>query len=147
QAESLEKQARADRALKRYIHWQELRHYRDIEAEIKKCRIYAPQDGMVVYCLPEQVRRGGGAPQSIIAQGGPVREGQKLMQIPDLRHMMVDVSIPEALVSRVHRGQRATVYVGAMPGRVFRAHVQQVAAVSSILDWYSLDVRVFGTKV
>jgi multidrug efflux pump subunit AcrA (membrane-fusion protein) len=146
QASSLEKQARADRALKRYIYWQELRRYREIDAEIKKCRLFAPQAGMVVYCLPEQVRRGGGAQQAIIAQGEPVREGQKLMQIPDLRHMVVNANVPEALVSRVHPGQRATVRVTAVPGRVFPAHVEQMAGISSTVDWYS-DLRVFETKV
>ena len=56
---------------------------------------------MVVYCVPEQARKGGGAQQSIIAQGEPVREGQQLLQIPDLRHMRVNARVHEALVASV----------------------------------------------
>src|SRR5205823_1496383 len=68
----------------------------EVEAELLKCVLRAPQDGMVVYYVPEQVR--GGAPQSIVAQGEPVREGQKLLQIPDLSRMQVKVRVHEALV-------------------------------------------------
>ena len=53
---------------------------------------------MVVYYVPEQARFGGGSQQSIVAQGEPVREGQKLMQIPDLKHMLVNTKVHEALV-------------------------------------------------
>src|SRR5262249_8359163 len=43
--------------------------------------------------------------QSIVAQGEPVREGQKLMRIPDLDKMVVNTRVHEAMVSRV-RGEK-----------------------------------------
>src|SRR5258708_30062325 len=72
-----------------------------MEDEIKKCLILAPQDGLVVYYVPEQSRFGSGSQQSIVAQGEPVREGQKLMRIPDLSKMIVNTRVHEAMVSRV----------------------------------------------
>ena len=57
---------------------------------------------MVVYYVSEQSRYGSGSQQSIIAQGEPVKEGQKLMRIPDLRRMLVNTKVHEAMVSRVH---------------------------------------------
>ena len=77
----------------------------EIEDEIKKCLILAPQDGLVVYYVPEQSRFGSGSQQSIIAQGEPVREGQKLMRIPDLSKMVVNTRVHEAMISRV-RGEK-----------------------------------------
>jgi hypothetical protein len=56
---------------------------------------------MVVYYVSEQSRYGSGSQQSIIAQGEPVKEGQKLMRIPDLRHMLVNTKVHEAMVSRI----------------------------------------------
>src|SRR5438045_4714066 len=56
---------------------------------------------MVVYYVSEQSRYGSGSQQSIIAQGEPVKEGQKLMRIPDLRRMLVNTKVHEAMVSRV----------------------------------------------
>lgn len=100
-----EAQAASDRESKRSIYEQERARYLEIEEEVRKCDIVSPQDGMVVYHIPEQSFFGTGSQQSIIAQGEPVREGQKLMRIPDLRNMVVQTKVHEALVSRV-RGER-----------------------------------------
>jgi HlyD family secretion protein len=145
QALAKDVQARCDLAMKRSLHLQELTRHREIEDEITKCKIVSPQDGMVVYCLPEQLRHGGGMQQSIVAQGEPVREGQRLMEIPNLKRMIVTTYVHEAMVARLRRGLRATVHVDAYPGRAFRGHVEQVATVAGP-DWYS-DVKVFATKV
>ena len=69
--------------------------------DLRNCRIVAPSDGMVVYYIPEQSRFGGGTQQATIAVGEPVREGQKLMRIPDLRRMLVRVKIHESLIPRL----------------------------------------------
>src|SRR5205085_10096451 len=109
QAEAKGAQADADRKSKQSVYQQELARYHDLEDEIRKCLIYAPQDGIVVYYVPEQSRYGMGNKQSVIAQGETVNEGQKLMQIPDLTKMIVNTKIHEAMVSRVKGEQwRAT---------------------------------------
>jgi multidrug resistance efflux pump len=147
QAKSKEVKDKTDREAKKSIWEQELAHYKDILDEIKKCKIYAPQDGMVVYYIPEQARFGGGSQQSIVAQGEPVREGQKLMQIPDLRHMLVNTKVHEALVTRVHPGQEALVRVDSSAGQVLHGHVESVATVAAQQDWMAADVKVYTTKV
>src|SRR5205823_10586797 len=86
---------------KRSVYYQQLGKLGDIEQEIRKCTIYAPQGGLVVYYVPEQARWGTGQQQSIVAQGESVREGQKLMRIPDLSRMLVNTRVHEALVSRI----------------------------------------------
>ncbi len=147
QAISKEVSARTDRETKRSLHQQEVAKCQEIQDEIAKCKIYSPQDGMVVYFVPEQARFGGGAQQSIVAQGEPVREGQKLMQIPDLKHMLVNTKVHEAMVSRVRSGQPAMVRVDAYPDRTFPAHVDSVATISSQQDFWAPDVKVYTTKV
>ncbi len=142
-----EVQARATRETTRSVYVQELTKYKEIQEEIVKCKIYAPQDGMVVYFLPEQARYGGGSQQSIVAQGEPVREGQKLMQIPDLTHMQVNTKVHEALVSHVHKDQPALVRVDSYPDKQLTGHVETVSTVSSQLDFWSSDVKVYTTKV
>jgi hypothetical protein len=105
QARAKEVQAESERNSKRSIYDQELSRYQDIEDEIRKCLILAPNSGLVVYFMEERSRFGTGSQQSIIAQGEPVREGQKLMRIPDLTKMVVNTKVHEALISRV-RGER-----------------------------------------
>jgi HlyD family secretion protein len=105
QAKAKEVQADADRKSKLSIYEQAVSAYQDIEEEIRKCQLYAPHAGMVVYYVPEQSRFGQGSQQSIVAQGEPVREGQKLMRIPDLTKMLVNTRVHEAMISRV-RGEQ-----------------------------------------
>src|SRR5439155_21214858 len=89
---------------------------------IRKCLIYAPQDGIVVYYVPEQSRMGMGNKQSVIAQGETVSEGQKLMQIPDLSKMIVNTKIHEAMVARVRGEQwRRTGFSDGVQGSMLNA--------------------------
>src|SRR5262249_43328354 len=101
QAKAKENQFKADNDAKEQVLKQEKEKLKDVGIEIEKCRIYSPQDGLVVYYMPEQSRFGSGSQQSIIAQGEPVREGQKLMRIPTLRKMQINARVHEAMVSRL----------------------------------------------
>jgi HlyD family secretion protein len=159
QARAKELTSRTDRDAKKSILDQEMAKQKDLEDEIKKCKVYAPQDGLVVYYIPEQTRFGSGSQQSTVAQGEPVREGQKLMRIPDLKHMMVNTRVHEALVSNVKgemrddngkmsfRGQDARVRIDAYPDRDLKAHVKSVATVAAQGDWMSADVKMYVTMV
>lgn len=120
---------------------------REEPGEIQKCRINAPQDGLVVYFVPEQSRFGSGSRQSIIAQGEPVSEGQKLMRIPDLNNMLVNTKVHEAMVSRVLAGQPARIRIDAFPAQGLTGKVKTVGTVASQQDWLSADVKVYQTMV
>jgi multidrug efflux pump subunit AcrA (membrane-fusion protein) len=147
QTKTKEKTALTELATKKKIYEQEQKRYDEIVEEIKKCEIRAPQDGMVVYVVPEQARWGGGTQQSIVAQGEPVREGQKLMKIPDLSRMQVVVKVHEALVASVRIGQSANIEVEALPGKLFHGHVESVATVESKQDFMTADVKTYPTVI
>lgn len=155
QANSKLAQAEADMQTKDLTYQQEKARYQEIEREIAKCIVRAPQDGLVVYYVPEQVRGGGGTQQSIVAQGEPVREGQKMLQIPDLNNMEVNVRVPEAFVTflknpvKGDRGswQRAKIKVDAFSNRILNGHVRLVDTVASIQDWFASDVKVYKTMI
>lgn len=105
QAKSKADQALVDLETKTSLFHQEGARLHEIEDQIGECLVYSPQSGLVVYYMPESNRFRSGS-QSMIAQGEPVREGQKLMQIPDLNRMQVNTSVHEAMVSRM-RGERS----------------------------------------
>jgi HlyD family secretion protein len=105
QANAKEVQAEATRRSKKSIFEQAMANYRDIEDEIRKCTMYAPHGGLVVYVVPESTRNGVGSSQTLIAQGESVKEGQKLMRIPDLTKMVVNTRVHEAMVSRARGDQ------------------------------------------
>lgn len=148
-------QAEAVRKEKTSLYRQDLDRQMEILSEIAKCTVRAPQDGLLVYYVPEQVRGGGGTQQSIVAQGEPVRENQKMMQIPDLDKMMVNVRVPEAFVRHLHSAdkenksswQHASIKVDAFPAQLLPGHVKVVDTVASQQDWFSSDVKVYKTLV
>jgi RND family efflux transporter MFP subunit len=156
QANAKVKQTEADKKTKESIYQQELARKKEIEAEIHKCTVKAPQDGLVVYYIPEQVRGGGGSQQSVVAQGEPVREGQKMIQIPDLSKMLVTVKVPEAFVSHLHNPdpknkngprQQAQVKVDSFSKEVLHGYIRSVDTVASTQEWFASDVKVYKTKV
>ncbi len=115
QANAKEIQATTERETKRSVYEQERKRLEEIENQIQMCKIVSPQEGMVVYFVPEQLRFGQGSNQSMIAQGEPVREGQKLMRIPNLRKMQVNTKIHEAMVSKLRADdRRPTGFVGSL---------------------------------
>lgn len=105
QAKAKEIQAESLRKTALSVYQQELEKLRDVEQQLRECRLVAPQDGMVVYFKPESSRFGS-TNQNLIAVGEQVREGQKLMRIPDLKRMLVNTKVHEALVSRLRGDDR-----------------------------------------
>jgi multidrug resistance efflux pump len=146
QAKAKEAQATIDRDAKTKVYKQQVDRYKDLKDEIRKCKVPAPQDGMVVYFADERGRMGIGR-QAVIGQGETVSEGQTLMRIPDLKRMAIDTRVHEALISRVKPGQTASIKCDSAPDRILTGHVDQVATVAAQTDWFSSDVKVYQTKV
>jgi multidrug resistance efflux pump len=146
QAKAKEAQATIDRDAKTKVYKQQVDRYKDLKDEIRKCKVPAPQDGMVVYFADERGRMGIGR-QAVIGQGETVSEGQTLMRIPDLKRMAIDTRVHEALISRVKAGQTATIKCDSFPDRILNGRVDQVATVAAQTDWFSSDVKVYQTKV
>ena len=153
QARAMLAQKNSDRATNKSVYEQEASRKREIEGEITKCQVYAPQDGLVVYYVPEQVKGGGGgSQQSIVSQGEPVREGQKMIQIPDLTQMVVNVKVPEAFVSHLRnesegQPQKAKIQVDAFAKVILDGHVKTVDTIASQADWFASDVKNYKTIV
>ncbi len=105
QARAKEVQAESDRRTKRSVFESEEERLREIEEQIAACKVYAPQAGMVVYAKPESSRFNQNS-QGLIAQGEQVKEGQKMMRIPDLSQMQVNTKVHEALVARIKGDDR-----------------------------------------
>lgn len=105
--QDIAKRSQADsvRRTARSVYLQELEKLKDNEDQIRECKLHSPQDGMVVYFKPESSRFGS-TNQNLIAVGEQVREGQKLMRIPDLRRMQVNTKVHEAMVSRIRGDDR-----------------------------------------
>jgi hypothetical protein len=102
-------------------------------------------DGLAVYYVPEQTRFGSRS--GVVAVGEPVREGQRLVQVCDLKRMQVCARIHEALISHVRRGQKAVVRVDAWPDKRLAGTVGAISPVAAQTDWLTGDVKVYATTI
>jgi HlyD family secretion protein len=139
-ANATEVQADTERASKRSIYFQELEKLREIEDQIKECKIYAPQDGMVVYFRQESSRFGQ-SPQGLIEQGAQVKEGQKLLRIPNLEKMQVNTKIHEAAVGRVRGDYRVPTHFHDLTRIGLLANPHPFSRIVSQLDDYQEVLR------
>lgn len=77
---------------------------RDIAQQRAACKIVAPpgiEDGSMVVYFKQESSRFGSSTQGMIEQGAQVKEGQKLLRIPNLSLMRVNTKVHEAMVARV----------------------------------------------
>ncbi len=126
----------ADRQLAR--EEERLARYRD---QLEKCKIYAPAEGMVAYAVASS--RWGSS--STIAEGEAVRDRQRLMTLPDLKHMQVKTAVHESVVNRIKTGLKATIRVDAFPERTYSGKVTSVAVLPDPGGWLASNTKVYQT--
>jgi hypothetical protein len=98
-----EEAALADLKLRARTLELELDQKKEIERTIAKCIIKARQDGVVNYAVVTDLRRGVEY-TTTVAQGEPVREGQRLLRVCTPDRFRVTVRIRNALADRVRVG-------------------------------------------
>lgn len=112
---------------------------------IRKCRIVAPSDGMVVYATTVSERRWTQEP---LRPGVDVVERQELIYLPATKEMMAVVQLPESSLSKLREGLPAHITVSALPGRTFRGHVERIAILpNSSQSWLNPDIKVYDCNV
>ncbi len=87
-----------------------------LEAQMLKCVIMAPADGMVVYA--NETDHHGMSQQAQIEEGAAVRERQTMLRLPDLAQMQAKVNVHESRVESLGRALRAA----ERAGNVLPAH-------------------------
>ena len=112
--------------------------------QIEACKIYATQDGQVVYA---NTRDGRAQEQVMIDEGVAVRERQAIINIPDLDLMKVNARIHESRISMVRQGMSATVKVDAFPAQVFHGVVDSVASVPSSTGGFMSSIKEYEAVI
>lgn len=121
----------------------EKERYERYQEQLDKCKIYAPQSGMVAYAM-ENGRRGS---SSVIEEGAFVRQRQQILTIPDLSSMQVNTAVHESVLDKVQKGLKATVRVDAFPELRLTGTVDTVAVLPDQGGWLSSDTKVYKTIV
>lgn len=116
-----------------------------LTAQIEKCKLLAPNDGLVVYA--NDPGRFGGSNQPQIEEGAQVRERQPIFRLPDINNMRVNTKVHESQIDRIEKGLKARIRVDAFPGEVFDGTVDTVAPLPDSANFFASDVKVYTTQV
>jgi HlyD family secretion protein len=139
-------QAKAELRTKEAESRREQNKLEKVETQIRRAKIYAPTDGLVVYATTAQFRwRGNVEP---LAEGQEVRERQELIYLPTATAMMAEVKVHESNLDKVKVDLSVRVTVDARAGQVFTG---RVASISPLPDarsaWLNPDLKIYRTEI
>jgi len=97
------------------------------ELNLKHCLLYAPFSGHIAYRYGEEKEMVAG--------------GQTVFTLMDLSRVLVEVGVPEKNIDRIKNEQSANINFEAIPGKIFKGEVTQVA-VSSLPDTRLFKVEI-----
>ncbi|MBI5801460.1 MAG: efflux RND transporter periplasmic adaptor subunit [Verrucomicrobia bacterium] len=120
---------------------------RDRLAEMKKqlelTKIYAPQEGLVVYATGSSSGSG-----ILIEQGASIRQKQDLIKLPDVTQMMIEIRVHESHVRQVKPNLGAYVTIDSLPDKQFTGVVKKVAVLPDTSSrFYNPNMKVYTTEV
>ena len=118
--------------------------------QLAATKIYAPQDGLVVY--GSGGGGGGGdrrfSSESMIEEGAVIRNRQEIIKLPDISHMKLTVRIHESHINQIRTTQPAFVVLDSMPDKRFRGVVGKVAPLpDSSSRWGNPNLKVYLTEI
>jgi len=127
----------AGRELRRTHYW-----LQRFENWVKKCKVYAPAEGIVVY--------GDGRSwwSRYIREGSVVYYRMTVLRIPDLRRMQVELEVHETVLDALREGQRAEIQVDGIEDRVYTGTVTRIERVPKRRrEWHERSVNVYDVVV
>lgn len=114
------------------------------QANLTGCKIYAPQDGLVVYAMGNNRF----SSDSLIEEGATVRNRQELIKLPDVSEMKLSIKIHESHINMVRSGLGAYVVLDSMPDQRFRGTVRKVSLLpDSSSRWGNPNLKVYATEI
>lgn len=112
----------------------------EIEDQIAKCMILAPQAGIVKYAH-ENDRRGD--QEFIVEEGAMIRERQAIILLPNADSMQVKLTINESLVQYVKPGMPASIMPVGTGDRVLYGRVQRVNQYPEPGGWRRANIKEY----
>ncbi len=139
-------QAEADLKAKESEYLRQKSQLEKLDDQLRKTKIQAPVDGMVVYATTGQANwRGNDEP---LAEGQEVHERQELVYLPTAQSMMAEIKVHESSLNTVRVGLPARVTVDAHAGRTYDGKVARIAVLPDAQSvWMNPDLKVYNTEI
>lgn len=125
-------------------HELEVEKLAEIDDQIAKCTITAPQDGIVKYA---HLMDGRGDQQFIVEEGTVVRERQPIIRLPNADSMRVNLKVNESLIQYIQPGLPAVISPVGFGDRQLRGAVQRVNQYAEPTGWRQANVKEYKAFV
>jgi len=119
----------------------ESRELARLRAQLDKCVVTAPEDGVVIYFARYWDE------DSRIRPGLELHYQQPIITLPDLDNMQVKMKVHESVVKKVQQGQTATMQIEALSNQILHGKVRTIASVAQNDGWRGGGVKEYQTEV
>ena len=135
-------QAEAKRSGAKATLMQQQERLKKLQEQLAACTIQAPAPGQVVYwSSTERWSR------VKIEQGAEIYEGARIISIPDMSKMKVEIKVHETWIDKIQLGQKAEITVAAFPDQIFTGEVLKKAPLADQTNFWDSEVKVYVTDV
>lgn len=125
----------------------ELDKLKEIDDQIIKCIIRAPNAGQVVYCNKYNSGRSGSSAEFVVEAGATVREQQPIIRLPRSNEMQVKATVNEARITLVRPGLPVSVRIDALKDEVIQGEVVKVNPYAEPGSWSGGNVKKYATFI
>jgi RND family efflux transporter MFP subunit len=139
------KKSESDSLAKKSTYELELTKLEKLRRQIDKCKLFAPNDGLIVYATDGNMFRMNN--QATIEEGATVRERQKIFSLPDIARMQVNAKVHESMINRIEVGQKVNIKVDAFPNEKLTGTVKTVNPLPDQGNFLASDVKLYTTIV
>jgi len=118
---------------------------RTLTDQVSNTKVFAPQDGMVVYFKKRGRGRDSGQDQDLEV-GANINPKQRMMDLPDFSAWAIDTMVPESMIQRIREGQRAFIRLDAFPSLVMEGQVAEIGVLPDSSEWFR-QVPQYAVKI
>jgi HlyD family secretion protein len=146
QARANNKRAEARFKAREAEHKRQVGKQKKAEDQIRKCRIIAPADGLVIYATSAN-RNMFNMGKEPLDEGVQVHERQELIHLPQTQSVSAEVDVHEANLRKIKPGLPVIVTLDALPGERFFGTVRSIAPLPNAgMPWLA-DVKLYKSEV
>lgn len=139
-------QAQADLKAKEAEFMRQKDKLQKYEDQIKKTKLYAPADGLVIYST--SARQGGRRNVEPLDEGQEVQERQELIYLPIGNQSKAEIVIHESNLDKTKIGLPAIITVDALLGNTFSGTIEKIAPLPDAQSmWMNPDLKVYNSEI
>ncbi len=138
-------QAQADLKAKEAQYKRQQDRYDRLKEQLSKTKLYAPEDGMVIYqtSMDDRRWRDNSEPLEV---GQEIRGREEIIYLPTAETTKADIEVHETAMKKISINQPAIIKVDALPDVVFSGYIAKISPLPN-RDWLNPDSNKYPCEI